>query len=255
MAEIVLLARPSATSRVVYHFLREVASVSLVVLERPVPSWKVALRRTRKLGWGTVFGQAAFQVLVLPWLKRAAAGRLREIHAQHGLRDAPLEGTRVLNVPSANSPQCQEALRQAHPAIVVVNGTRILSKALLECVPATFLNMHAGITPAYRGVHGGYWALVEQRPDLCGVTVHVMDAGIDTGRVLAQALIHPEPRDNFTTYPWLQLAAGLPLLAAAITRIGSGEVAGVDPLTSTSRLWSHPTLWEYCRARIALGVK
>ena len=52
---------------------------------------------------------------------------------------------------------------------------------LLEAVPAVFLNTLAGITPSYRGVHGAYWALVQRQPDACGVTVHLVDAGIDTG--------------------------------------------------------------------------
>src|SRR5438093_9923670 len=42
---------------------------------------------------------------------------------------------------------------------VVVNGTRIISEAVLTASDAVFINMHAGITPKYRGVHGGYWAL------------------------------------------------------------------------------------------------
>ena len=42
---------------------------------------------------------------------------------------------------------------------MVVNGTRILSRRMLESIDAVFLNMHVGITPKYRGVHGGYWAL------------------------------------------------------------------------------------------------
>ena len=38
------------------------------------------------------------------------------------------------------------------------------------------------------------------RPETCGVTIHLVDAGIDTGAVLAQAPICPSPRDNFTTW-------------------------------------------------------
>ena len=41
--------------------------------------------------------------------------------------------------------------------------------------------MHAGITPQYRGVHGGYWAVVNNDPEHCGVTIHFVDKGIDTG--------------------------------------------------------------------------
>ena len=49
------------------------------------------------------------------------------------------------------------------------------------------VNVHAGITPRYRGVHGGYWALAERHPEWVGTTVHLVDPGIDTGAILAQA--------------------------------------------------------------------
>ena len=51
----------------------------------------------------------------------------------------------------------------------MINGTRIISKATLGCVPAVFINTHVGITPTYRGVHGGYWSLVEGERARCGV--------------------------------------------------------------------------------------
>ena len=84
--------------------------------------------------------------------------------------------------------------------------TRDLITATLHCHRIGAWD--AGITPLYRGVHGAYWALAEGRRDLCGVTVHRVDAGIDTGEVLAQVLIDPTPQDNFVTYPWLQVAEG-----------------------------------------------
>ena len=106
--------------------------------------------------------------------------------------------------------------------------------------------MHAGITPRYRGVHGGYWALASGDAAHCGVTVHLVDAGIDTGGILAQALIRPTPVDSFVTYPLLQLAAGLPLLVDAAR---AGLAGTLRPLpadaASPSRLWSHPTLAQW----------
>jgi len=74
----------------------------------------------------------------------------------------------------------------SHPDVVVVNGTRIIAEKVLHSVPATFLNTHSGITPLYRGAHGGYWALVKKDRANCGVTIHVVDAGIDTGGIVTK---------------------------------------------------------------------
>ncbi len=136
----------------------------------------------------------------------------------------------------------------------MINGTRILSQRLLESTSATLINMHAGITPRYRGVHGGYWALASNDPENAGVTVHVVDPGIDTGDVLAQDRIEVTPQDNFMTYPLLQLEKGLPLLEQAVQAALAGTLSyqsGVGP----SQLYYHPTLISYLSRRFWAGIK
>jgi folate-dependent phosphoribosylglycinamide formyltransferase PurN len=146
-------------------------------------------------------------------------------------------------------------LKTIDPACIVVAGTRILSREFLQSLRCPIINIHAGITPLYRGVHGAYWALAEKRPELCGVTVHHVDAGIDTGEVLAQKTFKPSPEDNFVTYPWIQLGLGLRLLAKLIPEVISGRARASQPLTSESKLRTHPTIWGYCWRRIIYGVK
>jgi methionyl-tRNA formyltransferase len=97
----------------------------------------------------------------------------------------------------------------------------------------------------YRGVHGAYWALADGAPHACGVTVHLVDAGIDTGGILEQALIRPTARDNFVTYPLLQTAAALPLLQRVIRRGLKGALVVQPNPEGKSALRSHPTLLEY----------
>jgi folate-dependent phosphoribosylglycinamide formyltransferase PurN len=161
----------------------------------------------------------------------------------------------VQRVPSINHPSVIDALQAHQPEVVVINGTRIIAKRVLECVEAPFINTHTGITPSYRGVHGGYWALAEGKPELAGVTVHYVDAGIDTGDVIAQALIHAGPKDNFQTYPTLQLAAGLPLLKQAVLDTQRSGLQTNQPLTTTSRLYYHPGLTQYLTHRVREGIR
>jgi folate-dependent phosphoribosylglycinamide formyltransferase PurN len=88
----------------------------------------------------------------------------------------------------------------------------------------------------------------------CGVTVHLVDAGIDTGNVLAQAQIPFTRKDNFSTYPYLQLAEGLVLLKEVILRMEKGERPVVHNQLD-SALWHHPTLWGYVWKRLTKGVR
>ena len=124
-----------------------------------------------------------------------------------------------LQVDSINGPATVELIEAIHPDVVVVNGTRIIASSVLDSIAAPIINTHAGITPAYRGVHGGYWALADGHPDQVGTTVHLVDPGIDTGGVLARATFGVTEEDTIATYPYLHLAAGLPLLADQIDRV------------------------------------
>jgi folate-dependent phosphoribosylglycinamide formyltransferase PurN len=236
--------------------LAEEFSIDAVVLEQPVSRTALLKNRLRRLGASTVAGQVAFQALVAPALRWAARERLASIRQEFNLRIDAIAPHLLRPVDSANSERTVELLRQLRPKVVVVSGTRILSKRVLGCTDAPFINMHAGITPSFRGVHGGYWALAERRRELCGVTIHLVDAGVDTGAILGQALIAPTADDNFITYPVLQLAAGIPLLKDAVRAFLRG--AAPTPLAGgagPSRQWYHPTAWGYIRRRLIDHVR
>lgn len=252
---IVLLIGRDESSNIVYHALARVADVTAVIEEDPPSKVKMVKRRVKRVGLLPVVDQALFITLAAPILKRRAAGRVEAIRAQFGMDATPIPSDIVQCVPSINHRSVIEALQAQQPDVVVINGTSIIGKRVLECVEAPFVNTHAGITPAYRGVHGGYWALAEGKPELAGVTVHHLDTGIDTGAVIAQALIHPGPEDNFQTYPTLQLAAGLPLLENAVLDTQRNGLQITEPLTTASHLYYHPGLTQYLIRRIRQGVR
>lgn len=254
-ARVVLLAGDGPSTRAVYHRLAHEFPGMHVVLEGGVSTRQFLRRRLKKLGLVTVAGQVLFVGLVGRALRRSAEGRVRQIMQEHGLDDRPIDGP-VTRVSSVNSPEAREALRALEPQVVVVNGTRIIGRETLSCVSAPFINTHAGITPAYRGVHGGYWALAEGTPELVGTTVHLVDEGIDTGTILEQATFAVTPADSFATYPYLHTAAGLPPLVRAVHDALEGTL---EPKRERhglpSVLRTHPTLWGYLARRVLRGVR
>ena len=252
---IVLLVGRDQSSNAVYHALAGVADVVAVIQEEPPSRVKMARRRIKRVGLLCVVDQALFIKLATPILRRRSGRRVEAIRAEFGMDATPIPSHLVQCVPSVNHRSVIEALQAQQPDVVVINGTRIIGKRVLDCVEAPFINTHAGITPAYRGVHGGYWALAEGKPELAGVTVHYLDTGIDTGAVIAQALIHPGPEDNFETYPTLQLAIGLPLLMKAVLDTQRNGLQTTEPLTTTSRLYYHPGLTQYLTRRVRQGIR
>ncbi len=199
-------------------------------------------------------GQLLFRVLAVNFLNLASKGRIASIIELHQFNTTPIEKSKIRNVNSVNDENTRSLIRHFLPEAIVVHGTRIIHSKTLEVLPGKFLNLHAGITPQYRGVHGMYWALAQDDPEHAGVTVHVVDNGIDTGKILYQEKNSAASNDNFCTYPYLQLAAGLPLLHRAIDDLQHGRFRN-EPQKQKGRLWHHPTLWQYLRNRICRGAK
>lgn len=235
--------------------LSEEFQLDQVIIEEPISRREIVRRRVKKLGVRTVSGQLLFRALAVPVLRRRSAARIARIKKENRLDDTPFSRGPVEFVESANAPRTRELLARLAPRVVVVSGTRILSRETLSSTRARFINTHVGITPLYRGVHGGYWSLVQKQPEQCGVTVHLIDEGIDTGAIVGQARIEPSPEDNFLTYPYLQAAAAMPILKSAVRAALAGNLQTIAAPEGKSRLWTHPTLMEYLWHRVRSGVK
>lgn len=253
--KIVLLGREDRQTAILYHSLRCEFPIAGVIVEKGESRVEFVKRRIKRLGWRKTLGQVAFRIIVMPWLMSRSKRRVQEIMQEFELNPSPIPPSELTKVRSVNAGETIEALQEIGPHLVVVSGTRIISGRVLNSVKALFINMHAGITPMYRGVHGGYWALVQNDRDGCGVTVHEVDTGVDTGRILGQALISPIDVDNFATYPFLQMATGLPLLKKAVRDTCEGRLQSAAAPTGKSRLWTHPTLAEYVYHRVKSGIK
>ena len=250
---IVMLCGDGPTSWFMYNALACDMDVLAVVVERKPSARGMIRHRLRRLGWPTVVGQLAF-IAFNRLLARIQRRRSNELIVRYGLQATSPPADITLRVDSVNTATVRRLLKKLEPDAVVVNGTRIVSRAVIECIRRPFINTHAGITPRYRGVHGGYWALVHDDAEHCGVTVHLVDPGVDTGGVLYQQRIHVEDSDGFNTYPLHQLAAGIPLMKQALHDVVDGNLATRDGV-APSRLWYHPTLGQYLRYRFSRSVK
>lgn len=251
---VLVLASPGRSTDIVVSALESRLGNVHVLLEKPVKPALLIRNRIRRLGIVEVAGQLAFMSFVRPLLKFTARKRLKELNGLL-VRDWPPSLVETQEVPSVNSVQARELIREIDPAVVVVNGTRIIKSETLDVIDVPVLNMHAGITPLYRGVHGGYWALAEGRPNLVGTTIHLVDEGIDTGRVVEQIRFEVAPSDNFCTYPLLHLVAGLPALVRAVqSALHEGIRLRPGP-DLPSRLRYHPALWTYLACRLRYGAK
>lgn len=224
----------------------------LVVLrEEPETKWQIIRRRTRLLGPLSALGQVAAG-LVFRLVARFNMERAREI-SETDPAEITNRDVRIIEVGNVNAPRCRRALQLLAPRAVAVYGTRIISQRTLDAVEAPFINYHAGINPKYRGQHPAYWARVEGDDANAGVTVHLVDKGVDTGEVIYQAPVAFAARDNIATYQYVQLATGMALLAQAIDDVLAGRLR-TQRVPLPSKLWFPPTIWQYLWNGTVKGV-
>jgi methionyl-tRNA formyltransferase len=226
---------------------------SLAVLEeRPESKSHFIRRRARLIGWAAVLGQIAFGIIT-KIIHKTSTARKTEIMQANGLEPHPTDAVARYSIGSVNSDSCRSMLQRFRPTVVVVLGTRIIRPETLHCTDAAFINYHPGFNPKYRGMNGGYWALAEDDRTHAGVTVHLIDEGVDTGSILYTATFEPTPRDNVVTYYYLQAAAAVPILIRAVEDALERRRAPVT-IQLPSKQWFHPTLWQYLRIGLTKGV-
>jgi methionyl-tRNA formyltransferase len=121
-------------------------------------------------------------------------------HAPAGVLDF-VEWARRAGVPSwepesPNLPEVVAALRWLQPDMFVAAGYMSRFKAESLSVPRLLtVNFHASLLPAYRGKHPVFWAL-RNGERWSGLTIHVVDAGLDTGDILYQVRVRTRRQDT-----------------------------------------------------------
>ena len=82
------------------------------------------------------------------------------------------------------------------PDMIVLAGfMRILPASFVSAVSPNLINTHPSLLPLFPGAHAVHDAMVAGAKQT-GVTIHIVDEGVDTGPHLAQATVDISPEDS-----------------------------------------------------------
>ncbi len=82
--------------------------------------------------------------------------------------------------------EIDELLTRLHPDLIVLAGfMKLLSPEMTKKYEGKIINIHPALLPKYPGTHGIEESFASSDKEL-GVTVHYVDAGMDTGKVIRQ---------------------------------------------------------------------
>ena len=79
--------------------------------------------------------------------------------------------------------------------VVLAGYMHLLTRPFLARFPQRIVNVHPSLLPAFPGAHAIEDA-VAAGVETTGVTIHLVDEGLDTGPVLAQEAVLVEPRET-----------------------------------------------------------
>jgi folate-dependent phosphoribosylglycinamide formyltransferase PurN len=179
-------------------------------------------------------------------LWRKAWRRLRDQRRYAGGREArfffganpPVLDRRDLlfEVPHINHPDVATLADRLKPDVIAVFGTSLIRGPLLTKGRLGIFNLHGGLSPRYRGADCTFWALYNGEIDQIGCTLHRIDAGIDTGDLIAHVCPEIAEGDDELTLFWRAVRDSADAYAELIERLERGEHLG-RPQLEKGRLY------------------
>ena len=110
--------------------------------------------------------------------------------------------------------------------VYVVFGSSYIKDELVDfLVKQKAINIHAGVSPYYRGADCNFWALYDDNPHLVGTTIHLLSKGLDSGPMLYHAM------SNLKTNPFEYTMSTIKSAFHSIAeRIKNGTIFTIKPL-------------------------
>jgi methionyl-tRNA formyltransferase len=132
----------------------------------------------------------------------------------------------IREVPYMNHPATLMLTRERKPDLLCVFGTSLIRGELLKEGKFGIANLHGGLSPEYRGADCTFWALYNGAPEKVGCTLHWVDAGIDTGGLIAHISPEVRPGDDELSLFWRGVRTSAEVYVQFVQRLAAGERFG-----------------------------
>lgn len=184
-----------------------------------VPSLQALQHAAPRHGW---------QIVAVVTQPDRPAGRGKQVSAGPVKAAAQSLGLPILQPPTLRkAPQAVAELAALAPDLMVVAAYGlILPRRVLEIPTFGCINVHASLLPAYRGASPISAAILDGL-SVTGVSIMLMDEGMDTGPVLTQASLPIAPDDTTGTLSERLAQRGATLLVETLPRWLAGDLSPI----------------------------
>ncbi|MBI5304316.1 MAG: methionyl-tRNA formyltransferase [Chloroflexi bacterium] len=152
------------------------------------------------------------------------AGRGKQWHSSPIKQLAQERGLAIFQPPTLRKPEFSAPLRELAPDVIIVAAYGlILPPDVLAIAPRGCINTHASLLPRHRGAAPIAAAILAGDTET-GITLMQMDAGLDTGAILAQRAIPIADDDTTGTLTPKLARLAAELMIETLPRILAGDI-------------------------------
>lgn len=255
----------SLYARLVAHELLQQEGVELCgMLVRSPWSWKRlrgelnrdGARLLAKIGQKFLLGDERFT--------EQAGENLMNLARQRGLRADSLRRMArehhipYLQVKDINTAASQRFLADCAPQVIAFTGGGLVRKPILSIPAIGVLNCHTGMLPRYRGMDVVEWTAAEGQIGSIGmgVSLHLMDAGVDSGAILMRRNLTPQKRESLQQVRTRLEVLMVRMMVEGVCALRDGSVQTQAQLAHDGRQYyvMHPRVREFAERMRARQV-
>jgi methionyl-tRNA formyltransferase len=214
---IVILTNPRGNQLALVNKLSRVADIAAVVLSENIPRKKPRILSRIKLASNAAAGRLFAKEFRHVWI---------DVRAKYASSAAAIPTEDIVNVRNVNDEATLETIRKVRPDLVLVSGTNIVGKRVIEAAQESggVLNLHTGISPYVKGgPNCTNWCLARGWFHLIGNTVMWLDKGVDTGNIISTEQTPLDGSETLLDLHWKVMEHAHDLYVRTIEHIGRGK--------------------------------
>jgi folate-dependent phosphoribosylglycinamide formyltransferase PurN len=142
-------------------------------------------------------------------------------------------------------------LKQFNPDILIlIGGFGIVKEPLLSLAPLGILSYHHGNMRKYRGMPPAFWELYNNEKEM-GVTVQILQAGLDCGIPVVEKTIEIHRSDNQTSLTGRAMKESEEMLYLSIKKLQDEHVLPA-PVEQPGKIYTLPNLRQWVMLQMKL---
>lgn len=241
---------PASVYRVAERYRADIAAI---VITPPIHGTKTWLEMVRL--YRTLYGRWGFVVQAFRFAARKTLDRfsavipMRRFYSVRRVAEhfrIPVESPKDVN----DAGFVARVKRLEPDLLVSLSSGQIFRAELLRAARCGCINVHSSLLPRYRGLLPTFWVLAAGERQT-GVTVHLMDDGVDTGGILLQQRVAIEPGETHQSLLEKTKRLGAELLLEALDRFEKGLLTPQPSDGEGASYFSFPTADDVRRFRKA----